>query len=121
MACRRVETLATGTSGGAAAAGADEIGELARDTLPARSARADTVQGQPDLLAGVAAAGQLQVPAGVLAAGAPPQRDPGPQEPQVLRVVVDGHEQLLGRAGRRGYLRQAVQRGQHGIRAQPRT
>jgi hypothetical protein len=47
--------------------------------------------------------GQLEVPAGVGAAGAPPQGDPGAGQPQVGGVVVDGLEVVLDGGVDRGH------------------
>ena len=38
---------------------------------------------------------QFQVPARILPAGAPPQRDAGTDQPQIRGVVIDGAEELL--------------------------
>jgi hypothetical protein len=63
---------------------------------------AGRVQGQANLVPGVRACGQLQVPARILAAGAPTQRDAGADQPQIRGVVVDGVEELLVLRGNDG-------------------
>ena len=89
----------------AAGVHADQLGELAGH-LPALPRR------QPDLAAGAGAFRQLQVPSGVAAAAAAAQRDPGPEQPQVVGVVVLGLELLLVGPGGPVHLRQLVQRRQ---------
>jgi len=54
-------------------------------------------RGQPDLRPGRGARGELEVPARVLAAGAPAQRQPCRGEAQVSGVEVDGFQPVLGR------------------------
>ncbi len=60
-----------------------------------RTLAAGRGQGQAYLVPGVRACGQFQVPARILAAGAPPQCDAGTDQPQIRSVVVDGVQELI--------------------------
>ncbi len=102
---RLVEIRATGASG--------RSRTMANTT--SRSALRHVVGGRvaerfADLGAGVRSRGQLEMPAGVGAAGAPAQRDVVGGQIAVGRVEVDGVELLGRRALHPGDRRQAVER-----------
>ena len=86
----------------------DQPGQLAGYPLPGPAQR------QPDLGAGARSGRQLQVPAGVIAAPAAPQRDSGPDQPQVGGVEIVSLELLLARPGGPRNLRQLIQLRQDG-------
>ena len=81
----------------------DQPGQFLRYRL------ASPAEWPPDLPPGVAAQRQLQMPAGITAAAAPPQGDPVTDQPQVVGVVVVGPQHLLLGPRRGRYPRQASQ------------